>query len=310
MLILTVGCGFVDDSLTDCPTGVVVLLHYTLNSEDLDKFGDRVDHVGIFIFDSDGLFVKEVRKNIVQEELFKNLLVIDLYVDTYTIVAVGGYLKYYKAGTESSGESDAIFTEGLTVGETKLSEFRIKPKNINEEGVVTERIDDLFMGIEKNVVVTEYEVVESVIDFTLNSNSLNITFTGLDGVDYTPFLTSKNGVYNAENSIANELELIYMPLARSRTNVYEFRKLRLVKGVPVNVTLKDSSGNVISSSGNIDLLKYIMQSSPELETQEGLDRKEIYDIVLNFKSDNSDSNSELISITIGEWTVEIVKPVV
>lgn len=158
----------------------------------------------------------------------------------------------------------------------------------------------------ENVEVRSGKEFNYMIDFTKNTNRVELRVLGLEHMEYTPVLSADNGRYNYRNAIPNDaLERIYVPLSsntRSEGKIFTYNILRLMEDRWVSLHFLDNRGNnIIPEFEGLNIIEEIMKS-PKYNQQMDLDREDYYEIELKF------DGLTLVSMKINGWEIISINP--
>ncbi|MGL5787649.1 MAG: FimB/Mfa2 family fimbrial subunit, partial [Bacteroidales bacterium] len=263
IIILTLSCvssSCVFEDLPVCSTQNVTLqFTYKLNPTDSDLFEVSASHIDVYIFDRNGVYVQTGSGNIPTSITGKYSLSVNLPEGEYTFLGVGYKDSFFEVG-QVGKERSHLFESGLTPGETRISDFRIRSK-YDEEHFFPYNIESLLKGRIQSVQIKSGPEQLFEMPVIQNKNRLNIRLTGLPDTEYQPILLANNGRYDFENNIpADAQEKIYTPKWNADTEFYFFDILRLVEGQQVQLILIDKKVDPVKEFKATDLITEIMKS--------------------------------------------------
>lgn len=304
-IILLSGCTWVKTDTDDCPTGTWVKIKYANNLLDVDAAANQVRDVSIFMFDSEGNYVRRV-------EVDYNQLQRDNYVVEVDGLPYGNYDFVVWAGLVDS--------HFMTNSASRVDDFRLSL--VNPGDVQANEYGDLFFGrIDSVEVAGKYAVHE--IDMTKDTNivSCHVVASASEDIQaerYGVRLVTSNGVINARNELVSPAKVEYVPflfqygtMADQDSGIlesvgYDIKTLRLVENDESRLMLTDNqSGTVVV---DIPLTKLLCQiasfyttSGKKLTPQEYLDRQDFHTVIFYL----SQSGSQVVQCRINNWIVRL-----
>lgn len=296
--------GCISENTDDCSQGTFLKFRYVLNPANEDLFSSSVDVVTVYVFDSEKKFVT-MKVDSGYNLSGGNIMKLNLPDGRYDIVAIGGDLADYHIGTFDS-TAEEFFKSGLEPFITSLNDFRLKVVSVRQGTLFPDSLKDLFVGMIENVEVRSGKEFNYMIDFTKNTNRVELRVLGLEHMEYTPVLSADNGRYNYRNAIPNDaLERIYVPLSsntRSEGKIFTYNILRLMEDRWVSLHFLDNRGNnIIPEFEGLNIIEEIMKS-PKYNQQMDLDREDYYEIELKF------DGLTLVSMKINGWEIISINP--
>ena len=298
VILLCNACSWVNDDLSDCPTGCWIKLSYTYNMLNVDAATKQVKDATIFIFDRDNKCI--ARQEIDSLVLHQN--------DSCMV----------KLPPLPAGEYTFLVWAGLAD-----ANYQYTPSALlllrNEVGEQANRISGLFHGRLDNVQISdEYSVFE--IPLVKNTNSLSCILqsqsnTLLDANEFTLKLTSCNGLMNHQNHPCDSIPTCYLPYFQETVEMEGLQvvhmgmnTLRLMEKDDTQLTLcHNSSGCQIF---NIPLSQYLLLSqqahAATMTAQEYLDRQDQYNLIF-FLTSTPDPLKPYVclSMQVNNWMVRM-----
>lgn len=278
----------IDESADGCPDGLSLRFEYTLNESNEDLFADEVSHLDLDLYDKDGYYVKSYK--LLQSELKNgNTFPLSLPVGSYTFVTWA-----------NMPDGAYQYTSG-----PKLEDIQVK-LNVSPSDEADPAFLSLFHGI------TTIEVAKTInnqhtISLTQNTILLHILLEEADNTnplkigDYSISITSRNGTYNYDNSVADGDLLFYKPsyfLIDEHTLKSDYTLLRLYTGDDTRIQIKDAQGRVFYDES---LTSKIMES-PAFSSDEDFDRCQ--ELTLKYKVTKRINDEPTISLTmVNDWVV-------
>ncbi|MDR1936949.1 MAG: FimB/Mfa2 family fimbrial subunit [Tannerellaceae bacterium] len=198
LLLLMQGC--VMDDLSEC--GVSIHYQYTKNIDGTDKFTSEVKKVNLYVFDSEGLFLNEYSTDTTLSN-GGNIMYLNISPGTYDLIAWG-----------NAGEDYELTP--FEKGKTTLKEARLSLKRT--ENKVDRQPGSLFFGALNQIKILPAFQKKQIltIDMMKDTKKIRVITKGLSAQEiarnkYDCRITSVNGDYKFDNSIATPDRLLYMP---------------------------------------------------------------------------------------------------
>lgn len=286
--ILSTSC--IRKDITDYLYPCIFSFHYD-NPDDSDLV--TFSSIRLFLYDDQGLLIKEILTSSNELTENGNELKIDLPIGNYGIVSWG-----------ENGESynytgiDNFETSGLSLSR-------------DEDGVVTDTPDHLYHSIRNDIKITGI-IDDDIYSLEYNkiSNNLNISIEVVDRTRFANtsalsnikcYITAENGDYTFSNEVMNSDRVIYFPQGKSINN-----KL-YARFVVLELWEEDNSRLIIvKQQGTEEVVVYdgsisdIILKHPETNLNEGAN----YNMDFRVEEDNSTGEGNLnITITINGWEI-------
>lgn len=291
------------DSVDTCIYGVNLRIDFL--DIDLVAEADMRD-VTILVYNSLGELVEEVETSYTAVVSNNNMVSIPIKdPDTYSFVVIGD--AFSEAFTRDAKES----MEDLRIS-LKEAETAFKTSTKNSTG--TKDFSNFYHGMIRGVEVKQYSNV--LVECQLMNNKKNIYVSAFNSYNGT---TTKTDIKNTSISSANWQYDCYNAVPEGiHPHEYTYQEndiiidetewsvriptLRILKEkeMILSFDLKEQNGNY--ANRKINLSEYISQIG-EYSTQEALDAEKDFFLTLNY-----DYKDVLISITINEWKLVLVKP--
>lgn len=302
--ILTVtSCSWLKDDNDDCPYGFWLQLRYTYNMLDVDAAPKFLTDAYVYVYDTDGNFVKRILAT--KEQLKANnqrVRVDELPEGDYQFVVW-------------SGIGDNLYAVS---GDTKiLDDFRLAvagaPKSIDKE------LPGLYYGYRAAVHYTDTYTVHEV-DMMKNTNQLACLVVSMDNeeipdpTDYTMEIVSANGTMNGFNRLVSDDLITYMPFTQGAAT-FDDEDYGKLNGIKFNIStlrlMSDRDSRIIlrkkstkETIFNISFPQLIGEIGSlytnlgrQLTVQEYLDRQDFYTIVFLLSSDFK----QLMQLRVNSW---------
>lgn len=312
-----VGCESIYEGEGDCSRVYQVSFTHTMNIQELDAFGTKVNSLSLFLFDENGLFVTSKTET-------GDLLKADNYVMSFEDVDPGTY-DLVAWGGLNDGNSFELAQGDKPVTKDDLI-CRLNRKT-DEQGVSYSgsRLNDLFHAMEENVEFPARYGTTRVtsLDLTKNTNTVRIVLHNNSGgvLDENKFhftITDNNGVMNYDNALLDDeyidyrehikrTEMLANPESRRsgeddiKCLVAEINMARLVVGQNAVVRIEADGKDVpIVSLPLINLLLVAKgEANRPMDSQEYLDRQDDY--TLFFSIDDQDEWYINAGIFVNGW---------
>lgn len=296
-------CSWVKDDTDDCPTGFWLSLHYTYNILDVEAAPRFVEDAYVYVYGSDGAFVKR------------------FYVTRDVLEA-----NDYRVRIEGLEEGDYRFVVWSGIGSSQytvsgdtqtIGDFRLTLASVS--GRSAQRLTDLYYG---SLSMVHYEDAYAVHDVELmkNTNQLaclvvpvsDTTTLSLD--EYNMKLTAANSTLDGDNRLLPAAVSTYEPYEQDSVTIDdpEYGVLHGLKfGISTLRLMSNSDSRLIferKDTGqqlfSISIPEYVgmigslyTNLGRELSVQEYLDRQDFYTIVF-FLSGDLD---QLLQLQVNSW---------
>ena len=294
-------CTWVKDENDDCPYGFWLQLRYAYNMLDVDAASKYVTDAHVYVYDTDGNYVKRIY--VTPEQLKANGCRVE--VDG---LPEGDYQFVVWSGMGNS--------QYAVSGDTKaIDDFRLALASGNS---ATE-LPALFHGYLSKVHYDDtYAVYE--VELMKNTNLLACLVVSVDNAvetdpaDYAMEVVAANGTMNAYNQLVSDDAITYKPFVREAVTIDD-SDYGLLNGVKFNIStlrlMSDSDSRIIlhrKSTGkvifDISFPEYIgmigalyTNMGREISVQEYLDRQDFYTIVFFLSGDME----QLLQLQVNSW---------
>lgn len=308
----------------DCTPKFKVGFRYDMNMKFVDAFSTEVKSVSLYVFDSNGKFVKSYESTVDEMAANDYMMDVDLAPGKYSLLAWCGLndgLHSYDVPTLTPGTS--------TKQELKNTMQR---KAADGKAVVGE-IDQLYHGMVDNAVFPDEEGVHTVIvPLTKDTNRLKVVLQDLTNAanvdDFKVFVTAENGKMNYNNSLMADELLTYEPYftqvgaseiivntratAQNDGGTYnllmsEINFGRLVKDwrTPYKLHITDANGKNIITVSLIELFLLVRgKEYQSMDDQEYLDREDDFNMTFFLYGSGEESGTYISAeIIINGWKV-------
>lgn len=306
--ITAASCTWVKDDADDCPYGFWLKLHYSYNMLDVDAANKYIMDAYIYIYDSEGNFVKRIYAT--HEALAANNHRVRVEG-----IPEGQYQFVVWSGMGSSQYAVAGDTQGI-------EDFRLSL--VTENGSTDTMLTDLYHG---KITDVHYDnaYAEHDVELTKNTNQLACIVVAvteenqLSTDEYTMKVVSANSVMDANNMPVTEAETTYNPFMRESVTIndadygelhglkFNISTLRLMADKDSRIIFeKKSTGETIL---NVSFPEYVgmigalyTNLGKSLSVQEYLDRQDFYTIVFYLSADLD----QLIQLRVNSWRLRAI----
>lgn len=300
-------CDWMNDDLSDCPSGTWLKISYTYNILDVDAASTQVNDITIFAFDKDDKYVDRVDVDSITLHQGYCMVKVPFREGTYHLLIWGGI-------------SNRMYQlPNLKAGQTERKSLNISlacdSKNQSDR-----KLNALFYSSLENITINQkYQVITAnlIKDTNLFSFILQDEANSpLRQEDFSFTLESANGVIDYKNTPDGTTPVYYLPyqqevaimseqtpviLARSNT-------LRIMKGDQTTLSIKHipSGKNIL----RLPLTQYLLLSKiyneiGEMSDQEYLDRQDSYTLLFFIQSSNSGIPKICTSIKVNGWIIRL-----
>lgn len=264
-------CSWVDDDLSDCPSGCWVRLSYTYNMLDVDAAATQVKDVTVFVLDKDSNCV--ARQEVDSLAFHQNNCMI-------------------KMPSLPAGEYSFLVWAGLADTNYQYTPLSLSLSR-DDAGEQSNRLSALFHGRLDGAKVMSDEYMVFEIPLTKNTNTMSCILQSqsrvrLGGDEFTLKLTSCNGLIDHQNQPCDSISTCYRPFLQEAMEMEGLQvvhmgmnTLRMMPGDDTQLTLwHNPTGDQIFS---IPLSQYLLLSrnahSATMGEQEYLDRQDQYNLI-------------------------------
>lgn len=307
-IMLFSSCDWVNDDLSDCPTGTWLKISYTYNILDVDAAANQVGDITILAFDKNDKYVD--RLDVDSATLHQGYCMVRMPFPegTYHLLIWGGIsdrktyqLPNLKAGlTERRSLNISLACDNENQSEEKLNAlFYSSLENIT----IGQEYQVFTAGLMKN---TNYFscILQDEANSPLRQEDFAFTLESANGImDYTnnPIGTTPVCYYPYQQEMAMTSEEI--PIIHARLNT-----LRIMKGDRTTLSIKHvTSGQEIL---RIPLTQYLLLSQiynqlGEISDQEYLDRQDSYTLIFFIKPSDAGIPQICPRLKVNGWTIRL-----
>ncbi|WP_101689515.1 FimB/Mfa2 family fimbrial subunit [Dysgonomonas massiliensis] len=289
----------IDEDIDNCGSTVSIRFDYSYNMLSSNAFGDQVDMVTLYVFDANGVLVKE---EVVTGKFDNNssVEITDIPAGSYKLVS------WAKSSTLQNAESDFIIPK-MTIGSSKLDDLSYYIQKLNGESKNEQ--NNFLVGLTDFSARGELSRENVTISYKKVTNKIKLVVLSKDGEsldadDYDFSITDKvgNGHINYNYELLSDEPITYLPyytgnkLVSNESGIYpieseeeryaaaaEFSLSRLIEknNAHLKIKRKDSDKYIMQ----INIPEYVKLTSFEgnierWSLQEYLDRQDEYSIVV------------------------------
>ena len=304
----------------DCTPKFKVGFRYDMNMKFVDAFSTEVKSVSLYIFDSNGKFVKSYESTVDAMAANDYLLDVDLVPGKYSLLAWCGL-------------NDGLHSydvPALTPGTSTMQELK---NTMKRQDAVVGEIDQLYHGLIDAVFPDEEGVHTAIVPLTKDTNRLKVILQNLSDNqsikidDFKVFVTAENGKMDYDNSLMADELLTYEPyfsqvgssevIVNTRAGeqgtynllMTEMNFARLVKNwnTPYKLHITDAEGNNIITVSLIELFLLVKgKENQSMDDQEYLDREDDFNMTFFLYNNGSEEETGTFisaEIIINGWKV-------
>ena len=308
----------------DCTPKFKVGFRYDMNMKFVDAFSTEVKSVSLFVFDSNGKFVKSYESTVDAMAANDYLLDVDLAPGKYSLLAWCGL----------NDGLNSYDVPSLTPGSSTKQELKNTLKRQSADGkAVVGEIDQLYHGMVDAVFPDEEGVHTAIVPLTKDTNRLKVILQNLSDNqsikidDFKVFVTAENGKMDYDNSLMADELLTYEPyfsqvgssevIVNTRAGeqgtynllMTEMNFARLVKNwnTPYKLHITDAEGNNIITVSLIELFLLVKgKENQSMDDQEYLDREDDFNMTFFLYNNGSEEETGTFisaEIIINGWKV-------
>ena len=308
IVMLFSSCNWVNDDLSDCPTGTWLKISYTYNILDVDAASSQVGDITIFAFDKNNKYVDRLDVDSIALHQGYCMVRVPFPEGSYHLLLWGG-------------ASDRQYRfPYLKTGQTERKSLLLS-LICNSEKQMNGKLKGLFYGSLENITISnDYQVLDAPLVKNTNYFSCILQDDNnlLNQEDFTFTLEAANGVMDHTNTPLGTEPVYYRPyrqevsiLDEEETPVIHARlnTLRIMKGDQTTLTIKHvPSGQEIL---RLPLTQYLLLSKihshtgDEMGDQEYLDRQDSYTLLFFIQSSDMGIPKICPRIMVNGWTVRL-----
>ena len=301
-------CNWVNDDLSDCPTGTWLKISYTYNILDVDAASSQVGDITIFAFDKNNKYVDRLDVDSITLHQGYCMVRVPFPEGSYHLLLWGGASdRQYRFPYLKAGQTER---ESLL-----LSLICDNDKQMNG------KLNGLFYGSLENMTVSsDYQVWDAPLVKNTNYFSCILQDENnnlLNREDFTFTLEAANGVMDYTNTPSDTEPVYYRPYRQEVSVLSDdipviharLNTLRIMKGDQTTLSIKHiPSGQEIL---RLPLTQYLLLSKiysytgDEMDDQEYLDRQDSYTLLFFIQSSDMGIPKICPKIMVNGWTVRL-----
>ena len=288
----------IKEDFDDCNYQLRLLYDY--NMDYVDLFSKQASRVNLFVFDEQGIFIKEIEKP-VSNQLSAFYMDVDVpFNRSYNFLAWSGlYDEYY------------TLNQKMKAGVTHIDDVELSLTELNNE-ILSKELPPLWFGRIQDKVGS---LGSGVMPLTKNTNKIRIAMRILPTVEtdlklvkekFNFYIQSSNTSYNSTNQVLSEKPFKYAPYYAENDEkgfIVELNTLRLMANRENLLVIRDPETDEVRFT--MDLNEYLddlrFLSNNKLSLQEFMDREDEYAMIFFFGG--KDDMFSSLSVEINGWLV-------
>ena len=300
-------CDWVNDDLSDCPTGTWLKISYTYNILNVDAASTQVGDITILAFDKNDKYVDRLDVDSITLHQGYCMVRLPFPEETYHLLIWGGISGYqYQLPNLKAGQT-----------ERKSLNISLACDNKNQ---FNRKLNALFHSSLENITISEeYQVITAGL--VKNTNYFSCILQDENNLplrqeDFAFTLESTNGVIDYTNTPVGTTPTCYLPYRQELSLTSEqipiiharLNTLRIMKGDDTTLSIKHTpSGKTIL---HLQLTQYLLLSKNypnnigDISDQEYLDREDSYTLMFFIQS--SDTGIPRIpTMKVNDWIIRL-----
>lgn len=301
---LFASCNWVNDDLTDCPTGTWLKVAYTYNLSFADAAPKQVGDIIIFAFDKNGKYADRVEVDSATLHQNNCMVKVPFPEGTYNFIVWGG-------------TSDKTYKfPSLTRGVSEMGSFTLALKCCGNGNQQKDRLNALFYSSLGNVTISnEYQVFSAFLIKNTNYFSCllqNEAKVLLNQEDFAFMLEAANGIMDCSNTPVDKETVYYHPYQQEDTSMAKqisvvharLNTLRLMKEDHTILSIKHiPSGHDIL---RIPITQYLLITKIyNMDDQEYLDRQDLYTLFFFIKDSDTGIPEICPEMSVNNWMIRL-----
>ena len=272
---------------------------YDKNMLYTDAFRSQCDHVELFIFNQDSIFLQSIKKEGKALQQANYRMEIPLEKGTYTAFAWVGRQNSY------------LLTD-LKAGISKIKDLQLMLKTESNKKQ-NKKIEDLWHAAPVTFSFNGETNRNYTLQLTRNTNTIHLVVKTMNFQEnceaefFNISLSADNSNYRFDNHIIKKEEINYIPYYLSQEKDFftaELNTMRLIEGDKINLKIETKDGkSIFGKKTSIDLIKYLLMTKMDkystMSNQEYLDRQYDWNVVLFYNN----QNSLVAQIIINDWVI-------
>ena len=300
-------CDWVNDDLSDCPTGTWLKISYTYNILNVDAASTQVGDITILAFDKNDKYVDRLDVDSITLHQGYCMVRLPFPEETYHLLIWGGISGYqYQLPNLKAGQT-----------ERKSLNISLACDNKNQ---FNRKLNALFHSSLENITISEeYQVITAGL--VKNTNYFSCILQDENNLplrqeDFAFTLESTNGVIDYTNTPVGTTPTCYLPYRQELSLTSEqipiiharLNTLRIMKGDDTTLSIKHTpSGKTILHlplTQCLLLSKNYPNNIGDISDQEYLDREDSYTLMFFIQS--SDTGIPRIpTMKVNDWIIRL-----
>ena len=300
-------CDWVNDDLSDCPTGTWLKISYTYNILNVDAASTQVGDITILAFDKNDKYVDRLDVDSITLHQGYCMVRLPFPEETYHLLIWGGISGYqYQLPNLKAGQT-----------ERKSLNISLACDNKNQ---FNRKLNALFHSSLENITISEeYQVITAGL--VKNTNYFSCILQDENNLplrqeDFAFTLESTNGVIDYTNTPVGTTPTCYLPYRQELSLTSEqipiiharLNTLRIMKGDDTTLSIKHTPSG--KTSLHLPLTQYLLLSKNypnnigDISDQEYLDREDSYTLMFFIQS--SDTGIPRIpTMKVNDWIIRL-----
>lgn len=300
-------CDWVNDDLSDCPSGTWLKISYTYNILNVDAASTQVGDITVLAFDKNDKYVARLDVDSIALHQGYCMIKVPFPKGTYHLLVWGGISDYLYQLPNLKAEQ----TERKSLNLSLVCD---------EKNQSDRKLNALFHSSLENITISEeYQVVTA--ELVKNTNYFSCILQDEDNFplrqeDFAFTLESANGVIDYTNTPVGMTQVCYLPYRQEVSVTSEqipliharLNTLRIMKGDDTTLSIKHiPSGQIIL---HLPLTQYLLLSKiynyiGDMGDQEYLDRQDSYTLLFFIKSSDTGIPQICPRMKVNGWTIRL-----
>ena len=295
IVMLFSSCNWVNDDLSDCPTGTWLKISYTYNILDVDAASSQVGDITIFAFDKNNKYVDRLDVDSIALHQGYCMVRVPFPEGSYHLLLWGG-------------ASDRQYRfPYLKTGQTERKSLLLS-LICNSEKQMNGKLNGLFYGSLENITISnDYQVLDAPLVKNTNYFSCILQDDNnlLNQEDFTFTLEAANGVMDHTNTPLGTEPVYYRPY-RQEVSILDEEETPVIHA-RLNIKHVPSGQEIL----RLPLTQYLLLSKihshtgDEMGDQEYLDRQDSYTLLFFIQSSDMGIPKICPRIMVNGWTVRL-----
>lgn len=300
-------CDWVNDDLSDCPSGTWLKISYTYNLLNVDAASTQVGDITILAFDKNDRYVDRLDVDSITLHQGYCMVRVPFPAGTYHLLVWGGTSNYL------------FQLPNLKAGQTERKSLNLSLV-CDERNQSDKKLNALFYSSLENITIgEEYQVVTT--ELVKNTNYFSCLLQDEDKgplrkEDFSFTLESANGIIDYTNTPVGTTPVCYLPYRQEVSVISEqtpviharLNTLRIMKGDNTTLSIKHiPSGQIIL---RLPLTQYLLLSKiynfiGDMGDQEYLDRQDSYTLLFFIKSSDAGIPQICPRMKVNGWIIRL-----